>query len=125
MKKTLFFVAIMLYSITAIAQTDNGWEPWQKTSCYSKIWFRLKDGGMRGEQHYWKIQFKSDFDQLISFNYYVADKLTQYDTTTHRKTLNAKEVSNEIEVFTESEDVYLLVDKVSLSAYPRDFIDCN
>lgn len=115
----------IMFSHIAAAQTDNGWEEWQKTSCYSKISFRLKDVGQHGEQHVWKIQFKSDYPQLISFNYSVTDEVQQYTTTTHRKTLNANEVSGEAEVFTKDENIYILVDKVSLSPYPKDFINCN
>jgi len=124
MKKILLLLVFVMGSTVAFAQAGN-WEDWQKTSCYSKISFRLKDAGTRGEQHIWKIQFKSDYSELISFNYNVTDELQQYNITTHRKTLNANEVSKEIEIFTKEDNIYILVDKVSLSPYPQDFIDCN
>jgi len=125
MKNILLLFVFLTGVQFAAAQTDNGWEDWQKTSCYSKISFRLKDAGTRGEQHIWKIQFKSDYSELISFNYNVTDELQQYNITTHRKTLNANELSKEIEIFTKEDNIYILVDKVSLSPYPQDFIDCN
>ncbi len=109
----------------ASAQTDNGWRPWQKTSCYSKIAFRLKYDGMNGSQHHWKIQFKNEYDNLISFNYNITDKLQQYTITTHRKALEAKKESGEIDIYTKEEDIFLLVDKVSMGPYPEDFIECE
>jgi hypothetical protein len=124
MKKFLLLIVCIMASHTAFSQS-NDWEDWQKTSCYSKISFRLKDEGMRGEQHVWKVQFKNDYNHLISFNYYVTDKIQQYDTTTHRKTLQSGKVSDEAEIFTKENDIFLMVDKVSFSPYPKDFIDCN
>jgi len=81
--------------------------------------------GKNGEQNVWKIQFRSDYPNLISFNYHVTDKLGQYNLTTHRKTLNGKQLSDEIDVYTREEDLYLLVDKVSMTPYPEDFVDCD
>lgn len=107
------------------AQNENGWEEWQKTSCYGKIAFRIKKEPMSGKQHHWKIQFRSDYGNLISFNYHITDKLQQYNITTHRKALNAKQASEEIDVYTKEEDIFLLVDKVSMTPYPEDFVECD
>jgi len=124
MKKILLLLA--LFSIQfAVAQNVGEWEDWQKTSCYSNISFRLKSLGKNGEQNKWLVQFRSDYPNLISFNYSVTDKLQQYNLTTHRKTLNARQQSDEIEVYTNYDDIYLLVDKVSMSPYPEDFVECN
>lgn len=126
MKKIILILLVVLAGITAKAQrTDNGWEDWQKTSCYSKIAFRLKYEGLNGEQHRWKVQFKSDYTGIISFNYHVTDEVQPYDVTTHRKVLNPKKPSDEIEVYTKDENIFIIVDKVSLSAYPESFIDCE
>lgn len=126
MKKIILILLIVFGSVSAKAQrTNNGWEEWQKTSCYSKIAFRLKYEGPNGEQHRWKIQFKSDYVQTISFNYHITDELQKYTITTHRKILNPKQVSDEIEINTKEENIYILVDKVSLSPYPDSFIDCE
>lgn len=125
MKNILIAVIVLLTHLGVSAQTANGWEEWQKTSCYSKIWFRLKPMPRHGEQNVWKIQFKSEYSNSISFNYHVTDELYQYNVTTHRKTLNAKQQSEEIEVFTKLEDIYLLVDKVSMTPYPENFIECE
>lgn len=80
---------------------------------------------MQGEQHHWKVQFRSDYNELISFNYSLTDKLQQHSTTTHRKTLQAKEVSGEIDIYAKEADIYLLVDKVSRSPYPENFLACD
>jgi hypothetical protein len=126
MKKIILFFFFATLSQAAISQTDNdGWDEWQKTSCYSKISFRLKFDKKNGQQYQWKVQFRNDYPEVISFNYHVTDKLQQYNLTTHRKTLNAKQLSEAIEVYTEEEDIFLLVDKVSLSPYPEDFEDCD
>ncbi len=125
MKRIILLIVFAFASHLATAQTDNGWQPWQKTSCYSKISFRLKYDGKNGEQHHWKIQFKSDYQNLISFNYNVTDKLQQYTITTHRKALNAKQQSDEMDIYTKEEDIFLLVDKVSMTPYPEDFIECE
>ncbi len=124
--KKIIALLFLLAGITMNAQQDEGvWEAWQMTGCYSKITFRLKYEGRNGEQHKWKVQFKNDYPELISFNYNITDKLGEYNITTHRKALEAKRVSPEIELFTKEEDIYLLVDKVSLSPYPQDFIGCD
>lgn len=124
MKKLLIFI-IFICANNAFAQTDNGWEEWQKTSCYENIHYRLKYVGKNGEQNLWKIQFKSAYPNIISFNYHITDKLQQYNVTTHRKTLNAKQQSEEIEIYTMLDDIYLLVDKVSMTPYPENFVDCD
>jgi len=125
MKKIIILILSLCATTIALAQTDTKWEDWQKTSCYSRISFRLKAMGKNGEQNVWKIQFRSDYPNLISFNYHVTDKLGQYNLTTHRKTLNGKQLSDEIDVYTREEDLYLLVDKVSMTPYPEDFVDCD
>ncbi|MCW4467845.1 hypothetical protein OGH69_02620 [Flavobacterium sp. MFBS3-15] len=124
--KKLLALLFILAGLTMNAQQNKGvWDNWQKTSCYSKISFRLKYEGKNGEQYKWKVQFRNDFPELISFNYHITDKLGEYNLTTHRKALEAGRTSPEIELFTQEEDIYLLVDKVSLSPYPQDFIDCD
>ena len=123
--KKLFLFLFLFAGVTLFAQNNDGWDEWQKTSCYSKISFRIKSEKMHGEQHHWKIQFKSEYPELISFNYHVTDKLGEYNITTHRKTLNARQLSAEMDVYTKESDIFLLVDKVSLSPYPENFIDCD
>lgn len=125
MKKILLILLFLAVFIPASAQTDNGWEEWQKTSCYEKILYRLKYLGKNGEQNVWNIQFKSEYPNVISFNYHITDKLQQYNVTTHRKTLNARQQSEIVEIYTTVEDIYLLVDKVSMTPYPEDFVDCD
>jgi hypothetical protein len=124
MKKIVLFL-LFITALPAAAQTDNGWEAWQQTSCYSKIWFRLKYVEQRGEQYVWKVQFKNEYPQLISFSYHVTDEIGDYTATTHRKALDAAKISGDVEVFTATEDIYLVVDKVSFSPYPENFIDCG
>jgi hypothetical protein len=125
MKKIVLFLIFLVSAATASAQANDGWEDWQKTSCYSKISFRLKFAGKNGEQNLWKIQFRSDYPNVISFNYSVTDKLQQYNLTTHRKTMMANQQSDEIEIYTTLEDIFILVDKVSMTPYPEDFVDCD
>ncbi|HYD91089.1 MAG TPA: hypothetical protein VEA37_06315, partial [Flavobacterium sp.] len=123
--KKLLTILVLLTGFVLSAQTNDGWEDWQKTSCYSKISFRLKYDRKNGQQHIWKVQFRNDFPEVISFNYHVTDKLQQYNLTTHRKALNPGQISDELEVYTTEEDIYLLVDKVSMSPYPEEFIECD
>lgn len=123
MKNILFFTAILCYSV-CFCQTSE-WDEWQKTSCYSKISFRLKEEPKHGEQHHWKIQFKSEYDDVVSFNYHVTDKLQQYNITTKRKVLNAGQVSEEIDVYAKEADVFILADKLSMGPYPENFIPCG
>ena len=125
MKKMLLILIFVIGCNTAFAQTQDGWDDWQKTSCYSNISFRLKHESKRGEQHVWHVQFKNGYNSLISFNYHISETSGQFDTTTHRKTLNTASLSQPFEVFTAGEDIFLLVDKVSLSPYPTNFIDCD
>ncbi|MCO6146590.1 hypothetical protein [Flavobacterium sp. NRK1] len=123
--KKLLLLLFLLTGISLFAQENNDWDEWQKTSCYSKISFRIKSEKKYGEQFHWKIQFKNDYPEVISFNYHVTDKLEQYNITTHRKTLTANQVSDDIEIFTKEDDIFLLVDKLSFSPYPEDLVDCD
>jgi hypothetical protein len=119
-------LAIFLFTGMMLSAQDNGeWESWQKTSCYSKVSYRIKSEKMNGERYHWKIQFKNDYAQLISFNYRVTDELETYNVTTHRKTINARQVSEELDVYSKKDDIYLLVDKLSLSPYPGNFVECD
>lgn len=122
--RNILVLAIMLCSLTVFSQNTD-WDEWQKTSCYSKISFRLKEEPKHGEQHHWKVQFKSDYDDVVSFNYHVTDKLQQYNITTKRKVLNAGQVSEEIDVYAKEADVFILADKLSMGPYPEDFIPCG
>lgn len=122
--RNILVLAIMLYSLTVFSQNTD-WDEWQKTSCYSKISFRLKEEPKHGEQHHWKVQFKSDYNDVVSFNYHVTDKLQQYNITTKRKVLNAGQVSEEIDVYAKEADVFILADKLSMGPYPEDFIPCG
>jgi hypothetical protein len=123
MKK--MFLLLLLFSGMCFAQSNNEWGEWQKTSCYSKILFRLKYDGKNGEQHKWKAQFKSDYTTVISFNYNINDENGQYTATTHRKVLNPGVTTNDTEAYTATENIYLIVDKVSLSPYPQGYIECE
>ncbi|WP_297332873.1 hypothetical protein [Flavobacterium sp.] len=126
MKKMLAFTAALLLCFAAgRAQTESGWDNWQQTSCYSKISFRMKYVGKHGSQHHWQIQLRNDYEDLVSFNYNITDKIQEYSITTHRKTLYGNKVSDVIDVYTKEEDIYLLVDKLSLSPYPENFMDCD
>ena len=116
---------MLLFAFQAAFSQSGEWEDWQKTSCYGNISFRLKEEPMHGGQHHWKIQFRSDYTDVISFNYHVTDKLQQYNITTRRKVLNAGQVSEEIDIYAKEADVFILVDKVSMSPYPEDFVECD
>jgi len=116
---------MLLFSGICFAQSNTEWGEWQKTSCYSKILFRLKYDGKNGEQHIWKAQFKSEYPTVISFNYHISDESGEFDATTHRKTLNPGVISNDTEAYTATEDIYLTVDKVSMSPYPAEYISCE
>ena len=124
MKKLLLLV-FLFTGITLSAQDNKDWDEWQRTSCYSKVSYRMKSEEKRGEQHHWKIQFRNDYAHVISFNYHVADKLEEYNITTHRKTMEAGKISEEMDIYTKESDIYLLVDKLSLSPYPNDFVECD
>lgn len=124
MKKLLLSFFLLAF-LTVTAQGNDEWDEWQKTSCYSKIAFRIKELPKNGEQYHWKVQFRSEYAELISFNYTVTDKLEQYNITTHRKALAARRMSDEVELFTKENDIFLIVDKVSLSPYPQDFLECD
>ncbi len=124
--KKIFLLLFLLGGLAlAQAQTDNGWRKWEQTNCYTKVTFRLKYVGQNGTQHHWQVQFKNEYPSIISFNYHVTDKLQQYNITTHRKTLYANKTSAPVDVYTEEEDIFLLVDKLSLSPYPENFLDCD
>ncbi len=125
MRKILVLLCLLGGLMLAQAQTDNGWRKWEQTNCYTKVTFRLKYAGKHGAQHHWQVQFKNDYPSIISFNYHITDKLQQYNITTHRKTLYADKVSDVIDVYTKEEDIFLLVDKLSLSPYPENFLDCD
>lgn len=121
-----FWIAILLLSCaTGFSQTDGTQQEWKKTSCYSKISFQLVHQGTNGTRHIWKIRFKNDYENIISFNYHIDNENTDNQPTTHRKILYPKSVSAEQEIYTDTENVFIIVDKVSLSPYPQNFINCE
>jgi hypothetical protein len=122
--KKLMSLLLLLVSVAVFAQQNNQ-EEWQNTSCYSKIQFKLNYVGKNGDRHIWKVQFRSSYETVVSFNYHVSDESGQYEATTHRKVLNPGIVSAEIETYTDSDNIFITVDKVSLSPYPNNFIDCE
>lgn len=122
--KKIAALLLLLFGLSASAQ-ETQWDEWQKTSCYSNISYRLLELGKLGEQYRWKIQFRNDYDNIISFNYHVTDKVGKYTTTTHRKALHQGQVSEEIDLYTKSQDIYILADKVSMTPYPENFIECD
>lgn len=124
MKKLFTLFALMLF-LSGFAQDKDGWQDWEKTSCYSKIMFRLKYQGKNGTRHIWKVQFRSEYDSTISFNYRVGDDNPDNQPTTHRKVLYGKAISAESDIYADTDNVFLIVDKVSLSAYPQNFITCE
>lgn len=124
MKKLLLFL-LFFTGLTLSAQSNDVWDDWQRTSCYAKVSYRMKSEPKHGEQYHWKLQFRSDYAEVVSFNYHVTDKLEEYNVTTHRKTMRPGQVSEEIDVYTTISDIYLLVDKLSLSPYPENFQDCD
>lgn len=122
--KKIAALFLLLAGLIASAQEPQ-WDDWQKTSCYSNISYRLLELGKYGEQYRWKIQFRNDYTNIISFNYHVTDKMGKYTTTTHRKALQQHQVSEEIDVYTAVQDIYILADKVSMTPYPEDFVECD
>ena len=122
---TLLLIIASFSVAQAQKQTDDGWRNWETTKCYSNIEYRMKYVGKNGEQHHWQVQFKNNYNSIVSFNYHVTDKLQQYNITTHRKTLYAQKFSEAIDVYTTEEDIYLFVDKASLSPYPDKLLDCD
>ncbi len=123
--KTMVLVLALLLGMSVAAQTSNGWEEWQKTACYGKLSFRIKQEEKKGSQYHFKVQFKSEYPEIISFNYHITDKLNEFETTTHRKTLAAYKESEAIDIYTRIEDIFILADKLSLSPYPENFEDCD
>lgn len=115
----------MLFIGIATTAQEPQWDDWQKTSCYGNISYRLLELGKHGEQYHWKVQFKNDYSNIISFNYHVTNKIGKYTTTTHRKTLNSGQISEEIDLYTATQDIYLLADKVSMTPYPENFVECD
>lgn len=123
--KKLLLLFLLFTGVTLSAQNSDAWDDWQKTSCYTKISYRMKNEAKHGSQYHWKIQFRSDYGEVVSFNYHVTDKLEEYSITTHRKTMKPGQVSDEIDVYTKESDIFLLVDKLSLSPYPENFEECD
>lgn len=123
--KNFWIVVLLLSSLAGFSQTDGAQQEWEKTSCYSKISFQLVHQGINGSRHIWTIRFKNDYDSIISFNYHIDNENTDNQPTTHRKTLYPKSVSTAQEIYTDTENVYIIVDKVSLSPYPQNFINCE
>lgn len=123
--KQLLVILLFLASFTGFAQQKEEWQDWEKTSCYSKIFFRLKYEGRNGSRHIWKVQFRNEYESTVSFNYHSTVEKNENQPTTHRKTLLAKAKSTELEVYTNTDNIYLIVDKLSMSAYPVNFVDCE
>jgi len=72
----------------------------------------------------WKLQFKSNYSQMVTFNYGVTEDENNY-LTTHRKTMKTKDESEPIEIFTKSDQFYILVDKLSLNVSGKPVEACD
>jgi len=129
MKKFRFVITVLgIFMLSFLAYSNYNHRPiikeWTPTNCYQKILYKVEPDGKKGKQMRWKLQFKSNYSQLVTFNYGVTEDENNY-LTTHRKTMKAKEESQEIEIFTESEQFYILVDKLSFKVSGNPLQPCD
>jgi len=116
---SVFFLSFLAYS-----NFNNRPKEWTPTNCYHKILYKVEADGEQGKRKRWKLLFKSNYSQLVTFNYGVTEGENDY-LTTHRKTMRAKEESQEVEIFTDSDQFYILVNKLSfdVSGQPEEPCD--
>ncbi|SHI77235.1 hypothetical protein SAMN04488096_104189 [Mesonia phycicola] len=113
LRDVLMVSAVLFLGFIAYSNFSNRPQNWYSTNCYEKIQYQLTANGKKGNRFKWIVKFKNNYHQLVTFNYGVTEEENNY-LTTHRKTLQAHEVSENIEIYTESDNFYILVDKLSL-----------
>jgi predicted negative regulator of RcsB-dependent stress response len=123
-KNIIIVISVFLLGFIAYSNYNNRPKKWTPTNCYSKILYKVEPDGKKGKQMRWKLQFKNNYSQMVTFNYGVTEDENNY-LTTHRKTMKAKDESEPIEIFTKSDQFYILVDKLSLNVSGKPVEACD
>jgi len=103
---------------------ENLQQEWISTNCYNNILFKLKKVNNIGKRQLWELQFKNNYNQLVTFNYGFTENETDF-LTNKRKTLAPHSVSQPIELYTNTEDFYVLVDQLSFSVSGIPLVPCK
>ena len=123
MKKITILLLIFTASIS-FSQTQK-WTQWKQTDCYKNIEYRFVFLDKNGEMNHFKLQFKNNYNSVISFNYATKPEIEVYNNTSFRINLSSLETSKEFDYFMKQESFYLLVNQLSLSPFPEKIEDCD
>ncbi|TXK74938.1 hypothetical protein [Mesonia sp. K4-1] len=126
--KFLSFIALSFIFLSSLTFSpsimEDSSQEWTSTNCYDNILFKLKKVNNVGKRQLWELQFKNNYNQLVTFNYALTENETDF-LTNKRKTLEAQSISKPIELYTNTEDFYVLVDQLSFSVSGVPLIPCK
>jgi len=118
---SFIFLSILIFSPSI---KEDSSQEWTSTNCYDNILFKLKKVNNVGKRQLWELQFKNNYNRLVTFNYALTENETDF-LTNKRKTLEAQSISKPIELYTNTEDFYVLVDQLSFSVSGVPLIPCK
>ncbi len=116
--------AVLFLGFLAYSNFQNRPQKWQATNCYEKIQYQLTKDGKKGNRYRWKLQFKNNYDRLITFNYGITEDEDSY-LTNQRKTLQAHQTSEPVEIYTNQQKFYVLVDGLSFEVSGQPTEPCD
>ncbi|HLU81291.1 MAG TPA: hypothetical protein VK010_04390 [Flavobacteriaceae bacterium] len=124
MKKYLNILTILFFIIAFPVSAQEKWQEWQPTSCYENIEFRLRFVRQHGDKTVSEVQFKNNYNQLVTFNYGFTEDEEDF-LTEYRKTLHPKEAGKPEFIYTKGDNFYILVDKLSFSVSGENPLPCE
>lgn len=124
MKKHFNTLAILFFIVVVPTTAQEKWQEWQPTSCYENIEFRLRFVRNHGDKTVSEVQFKNNYDRLVTFNYGFTEDEEDF-LTEYRKTLHPKEAGKPELIHTQGDNFYILVDKLSFSVTGEKPLPCE
>lgn len=116
--------SVLFLGFLAYSNFQNRPQKWQATNCYKNIQYQLTKDGKKGKRNRWKLQFKNNYNRLITFNYGVTEDENGY-LTSQRKTLQAHETCEPVEIYTDKKEFYVLVDRLSFQVNGQPTEPCD
>ena len=116
--------AVLFLGFIAYSNFNTLAKQWTSTNCYKNIQYKLVQDGKKGKRYRWKLQFKNNYHQLVTFNYGITEEENDF-LTNKRKTLQAHQNSEPVEIYTETKQFYVLVDQLSFEVSGLPIEPCD
>ena len=124
LRDLLMVSAVLFLGFIAYSNFSTLAKNWTSTNCYKNIQYRLVQDGKKGKRFRWKLQFKNNYNQLVTFNYGITEEENNF-LTNQRKTLQAHQTSEPVEIYTDQQKFYVLVDGLSFEVSGQPTEPCD